>query len=52
MTKQEIIQRLKQDRATGLTYKWIAAQVNISAEALYDFMHKQRPATRIHALLE
>lgn len=52
MTQQEIIERLKQDRAAGLTYKWIAAQIGLKTQCLYEYKRYISPPAYVHEALE
>lgn len=52
MTKQEIIEKLKQDRAAGLTYKWLAAQMGINTQAIYNYVRRGTTKSQIHPILE
>ena len=52
MTKEEIIVKLKELKATGLSYQGIAQQTGLKVQDIYDFMRRPAPRTRIHIALE
>lgn len=43
MTREEIISKLKEDKKQGINYKWIAAQIGVSVEQLYQWVYRSSP---------
>lgn len=52
MTKEEILQRLKEERNKGMSYKGIAAQAGLKPQDIYDYIKRLTPMTRVHQALE
>ena len=52
MTKEEIIVKLKELKATGFSYQGIAQQTGLKVQDIYDFMRRPAPRMRVHIALE
>lgn len=52
MSREDILARLKEDKNRGLSYKWIAAQIGVTTNQLYQWVHGARPLKRVTAALE
>lgn len=52
MTKEEILQRLQQEKDRGMSYKGIALQAGLKPQDIYDYMKRLTPMARIHQALE
>lgn len=52
MTREEIITKIQELKATGFSYKGIAQQTNLKPQDIYDYMKRTTPMTRVHEALE
>lgn len=52
MTKEEILQRIADAKAIGMSYKGIAQQAGLKPQDIYDYMKRITPMTRVHTTLE
>lgn len=52
MTREEIITKIQELKATGFSYKGIAQQAGLKPQDMYDYIKRITPCARIHEALE